>query len=83
MPTTFLKQLRHTYNLPRLQEACINNKQINDAFTGQKLYIFDLQNFLDKLASPANMQKCIDLQRKAAGDVTIDQFKNVFENCAK
>ena len=47
MPTTFLKQLRHTYNLPRLQEACINNKQINDAFTGQKLYIFDLQNFLD------------------------------------
>lgn len=35
------------------------------------------------LASPANMQKCIDLQRKAAGDVTIDQFKNVFENCAK
>ena len=47
MPITFLNQLQHTYNLPKLQEACINNKQINDAFTGQKLYIFDLQHFLD------------------------------------
>ena len=35
------------------------------------------------LASPANMQKYIDLQRKTAGDVAIDQFKQAFKNCVK
>lgn len=66
-------------------ENTLHNKQyVADSAIFKQDEVKQLANFVKSaLASPANMQKCIDLQRKTAGDVAIDQFKNIFENCAK
>lgn len=63
----------------------LHNKQyVADSAIFKQDEVKQLADFVKSaLASPANMQKCIDLQRKTAGDVAIDQFKQAFKNGIK
>ena len=63
----------------------LHNKQyVADSTIFKQDEVKQLADFVKSaLAGPANMQKCIDLQRKTAGDVVIDQFRQAFKNCAK
>lgn len=63
----------------------LHNKQyIADPAIFKQDEVKQLADFVKSaLASPANMQKCIDLQRKTAGDVTIDQFKKSIRKLCK